>query len=238
MSYISSLNILSDDPSIPVSEEDVTDELALWANAQFKFDSTPGSALLDDPLKSSTHTDSVYGVLNDFNNFDHQHSLVTDMVTPSANNPIKQHHPSLIPMMSPDLYASPTSACSTMTAPTFDVHSTTDSLFTNESTLLNDTTKQLSQHQEDIGNAPKTKVGMDEDKRRRNTAASARFRQKKKLREQALQQTVKEMTSKTEALEKRCQELELEAKWLRALLVEKNPALVTPLSTASASLKS
>ncbi|CAO3594196.1 unnamed protein product [Absidia cylindrospora] len=234
MSYISSLNILGDDPSIPVSEEDVTDELALWANAQFKFDSTPGSALLDDPLKSSTTSDSVYGVLNDFNNFDHhhQHSLVTDMVTPSANN---HHHPSLMTMMSPELYAPTNASTTTLTTPTFDMHST-DSMFTNES-ALNDSAKQLSQHQENIGNAPKPKVGMDEDKRRRNTAASARFRQKKKLREQALQQTVKEMTSKTEALEKRCQELELEAKWLRALLVEKNPALVTPLSTASASLK-
>lgn len=73
----------------------------------------------------------------------------------------------------------------------------------------------------------------DDDKRRRNTAASARFRLKKKLKEQALQQTVKEMSLKSELLEKRCKELELEAKWLRALLVEKNPSLVTPLSNIS-----
>jgi hypothetical protein len=69
MSYISSLNLLGDEPSIPISEEDVTDELALWANAQFKFDSAPGSALLDDPLKPSTTNDCIYGVLNNFNNF-------------------------------------------------------------------------------------------------------------------------------------------------------------------------
>ncbi|KAI9482936.1 MAG: hypothetical protein EXX96DRAFT_498699, partial [Benjaminiella poitrasii] len=40
-----------------------------------------------------------------------------------------------------------------------------------------------------------------EDKRRRNTAASARFRFKKKLREQALQQTAKEMTEKAKTFE-------------------------------------
>ncbi|OAD03295.1 basic-leucine zipper transcription factor, partial [Mucor lusitanicus CBS 277.49] len=60
---------------------------------------------------------------------------------------------------------------------------------------------------------------IEEDKRKRNTAASARFRMKKKLREQALEQTAKEMTIKAEALEKRVIELEKEAKWLRALVV-------------------
>lgn len=60
-----------------------------------------------------------------------------------------------------------------------------------------------------------------EDKRRRNTAASARFRVKKKLREQALQQTANEMTEKAKAFENRVHELELEVKWLKALIVEK-----------------
>jgi hypothetical protein len=73
----------------------------------------------------------------------------------------------------------------------------------------------------------------EHDKRRRNTAASARFRQKKKLREQALEQTAKEMSSKCEALDKRVRELELEAKWLRALVVEKNPSLLVDRSDSS-----
>lgn len=60
-----------------------------------------------------------------------------------------------------------------------------------------------------------------EDKRRRNTAASARFRVKKKLREQALQQTADEMTEKAKAFENRVHELEREVKWLKALVVEK-----------------
>ncbi|KAI8994621.1 hypothetical protein BDB01DRAFT_693899, partial [Pilobolus umbonatus] len=58
-----------------------------------------------------------------------------------------------------------------------------------------------------------------EDKRRRNTAASARFRMKKKQREQALEETAKAMTQKADALEERVIELEKEAAWLRALVV-------------------
>ncbi|CAO3607663.1 unnamed protein product [Cunninghamella echinulata] len=62
----------------------------------------------------------------------------------------------------------------------------------------------------------------DDDKRRRNTAASARFRVKKKLKEQALTQSVREMTEKADKLQNRVHELENEIKWLRDLLLEKN----------------
>lgn len=58
--------------------------------------------------------------------------------------------------------------------------------------------------------------------RRRNTAASARFRIKKKQKEQAMAQTVQEMTDKSDKLQQRVHELENEIKWLRELLLEKN----------------
>ncbi|KAG0168696.1 hypothetical protein DFQ28_000842 [Apophysomyces sp. BC1034] len=61
-----------------------------------------------------------------------------------------------------------------------------------------------------------------DDKRRRNTAASARFRVKKKMREQAMQQTACEMTDKANRLEARVQELEREIQWLKSLIVEQN----------------
>ncbi|KAF9360320.1 hypothetical protein BGX34_007853 [Mortierella sp. NVP85] len=77
------------------------------------------------------------------------------------------------------------------------------------------------------------KAAAEEDKRRRNTAASARFRQKKKLREQTLEQTVREQTVRAEALEARIRELEMEARWLRGLLVEKD----TRFMEATASLE-
>ncbi|KAK2589941.1 hypothetical protein QQS21_012375 [Conoideocrella luteorostrata] len=67
-----------------------------------------------------------------------------------------------------------------------------------------------------------SRVAAEEDKRRRNTAASARFRIKKKQREQALEKSAKEMNDKVSALENKVSQLETENKWLKNLLVEKN----------------
>lgn len=66
------------------------------------------------------------------------------------------------------------------------------------------------------------RVAAEEDKRRRNTAASARFRVKKKMREQTLESTVKETSEKNAALEARVTALELENQWLKNLITEKN----------------
>lgn len=75
------------------------------------------------------------------------------------------------------------------------------------------------------GDNNRSKLSPQEDKRRRNTAASARFRQKKKLREQTLEQTAREQTTRAEALESRVKELEMEVRWLRGLIVEKDSRL-------------
>jgi hypothetical protein len=61
----------------------------------------------------------------------------------------------------------------------------------------------------------------EEDKRRRNTAASARFRVKKKQREQALEKTAKEKSDRANLLEQRVQDLERENAWLKTLIVGK-----------------
>ncbi|KAL2833294.1 hypothetical protein BDW59DRAFT_77844 [Aspergillus cavernicola] len=66
------------------------------------------------------------------------------------------------------------------------------------------------------------RVVAEEDKRRRNTAASARFRVKKKMREQSLEKTVKDTSEKNAALEARVTALELENQWLKNLITEKN----------------
>jgi len=66
------------------------------------------------------------------------------------------------------------------------------------------------------------RLAAEEDKRRRNTAASARFRIKKKQREQALEQSAKQMSDKMAALEGRINQLETENKWLKNLITEKN----------------
>ncbi|RMZ92345.1 hypothetical protein DV736_g408, partial [Chaetothyriales sp. CBS 134916] len=68
----------------------------------------------------------------------------------------------------------------------------------------------------------KSRIAAEEDKRRRNTAASARFRVKKKQREQALERTVKEVNDKNTKLEAKINQLEMENKWLKDLITEKN----------------
>lgn len=68
----------------------------------------------------------------------------------------------------------------------------------------------------------KAKLAAEEDKRRRNTAASARFRIKKKQREQTLERTVKEVSEKNTQLEAKVQQLETENQWLKDLITEKN----------------
>ncbi|KUI67369.1 Regulatory protein cys-3 [Cytospora mali] len=67
-----------------------------------------------------------------------------------------------------------------------------------------------------------SRVAAEEDKRRRNTAASARFRVKKKQREQALEKSAKEMSDKVSALEQKITQLETENQWLKKLVLEKN----------------
>ena len=65
------------------------------------------------------------------------------------------------------------------------------------------------------------RLAAEEDKRRRNTAASARFRVKKKQREAALEKSAKEMTDRVDALEAKVTHLEMENRWLRGLVTEK-----------------
>jgi len=58
-----------------------------------------------------------------------------------------------------------------------------------------------------------------EDKRRRNTQASARFRLKKKEREQTMEIRSKELEAKVSELEKECEALRRENGWLKGLVV-------------------
>ncbi|KAH6699885.1 hypothetical protein BKA61DRAFT_621227 [Leptodontidium sp. MPI-SDFR-AT-0119] len=67
-----------------------------------------------------------------------------------------------------------------------------------------------------------TRLAAEKDKRRRNTDASARFRVKKKQREQALERSAKEMSGKVAALEEKINQLETENEWLKNLITKKN----------------
>lgn len=67
-----------------------------------------------------------------------------------------------------------------------------------------------------------SRLAAEEDKRKRNTAASARFRIKKKQKEQALEKSAKENAERIQSLEGRIQALETENKWLKSLVTEKH----------------
>ncbi|KLO11736.1 hypothetical protein SCHPADRAFT_456812 [Schizopora paradoxa] len=62
-------------------------------------------------------------------------------------------------------------------------------------------------------------MSMAEDKRRRNTAASARFRAKKKEREVALERRSKDLEGRVSELERECEQLRRENGWLMGLVV-------------------
>lgn len=64
-----------------------------------------------------------------------------------------------------------------------------------------------------------TSLNPAEDKRRRNTAASARFRLKKKEREAALERRAKELEGRVGELERECEGLRRENGWLKGLVV-------------------
>lgn len=84
------------------------------------------------------------------------------------------------------------------------------------------TGEPIAPHTQAVNFEEASRVAAEEDKRRRNTAASARFRIKKKQREQALEKSAKEMGQKLSDLENKVSQLETENKWLKNLLVEKN----------------
>jgi len=76
-------------------------------------------------------------------------------------------------------------------------------------------------------------VSAAEDKRRRNTAASARFRLKKKEREAALEGRAKELEARVNELERECEGLRRENGWLKGLVVGVTGAAQAPVVTTS-----
>ncbi|KAG6820817.1 hypothetical protein H0H93_011111 [Arthromyces matolae] len=71
-------------------------------------------------------------------------------------------------------------------------------------------------------------IAAAEDKRRRNTAASARFRLKKKEREAALEARAKELEARVNELERECEGLRRENGWLKGLVVGVTGAAQAP----------
>lgn len=72
----------------------------------------------------------------------------------------------------------------------------------------------------ELGESKQAELG--EIKRKRNTAASARFRIKKKLKEKQMEQQARDLQEKLTALEKKMKLLEMENKCLKQLILQKN----------------
>jgi len=90
----------------------------------------------------------------------------------------------------------------------------------------------------DLDDPTTTPLSATEDKRRRNTAASARFRLKKKEREAALESKAKELETRVNELERECEGLRRENGWLKGLVVGVTGAVQGTATAAPAGVQS
>ena len=88
----------------------------------------------------------------------------------------------------------------------------------------------------DTGNpeadAETNRQAIEEDKRRRNTAASARFRVKKKQREAALEMSARELESQVNELKQDNERLRTENEWLKRLITARPEGLSSLLGAS------
>ncbi|KAJ8656938.1 hypothetical protein O0I10_007272 [Lichtheimia ornata] len=186
----------------PVDHTKLLEELDLWTNAQFTFDMQPGTAVQDKP---TTTTPSLP--------LENEHDLWKFLSLDPT-----QHQQQSSSTTSPSSSSLSSSPITTSTMPVPQPTTVSPRVHTSTTTHPKILPKSIPQKRD----RTEEEKSIEEDKRRRNTAASARFRAKKKLREQAMEQAVKEMSEKSEKLEERVKDLEHEIKWLRSLLIDKD----------------
>lgn len=234
------------------SEQELADELALWSNAQFTFDIEPGVGIYEDKpleydsaqLEHKNVNELTTASKHDMNPVTYEglanyldYELPTQQRTLAPVPPpqqLLQPRPAVtkpsMPVLAPRLApAPPTDGSAPFNGANFPSGFGVPMIYPkSEEKSTNAGVKRKAETAKPIDDSIATDSSLDsksateEDKRRRNTAASARFRIKKKQREQALEQTAKEMTDKADRLEGRVKELELEIKWLRSILIEKD----------------
>lgn len=208
--YVANLNTIPSEQDLQSHPSDFKfeDDLAMFTNANFfDFDlpqtSTASFALDTHPrVTSPTDLKSKPLGLDDFS--------FGDFSTFQRASEV----PSLTPIDTKAPYIPTTSVSS----PTSGLVSPTDVQHSNKHGA--DSLASSSDPVEEFA-----RVAAEEDKRRRNTAASARFRVKKKQREQALEKSAKEMSDRVAALEGMINQLETENKWLKNLITERNAAM-------------
>jgi len=214
--YINNLNTIppyEQEPQ-PVDEVDFAQDLAMFTNAEFNdFDSLNGMpGNMQNGLPFDLNDDNAKRQNGDNQNMKFQDMLAGDAVPfyPEFTSPIMPMQPG--PNFSHASSTSPTNASSPVSP------QASSSNPTGLKRKIDSATDAPHPHSVE----EQTRLAAEEDKRRRNTAASARFRVKKKQREQALEKTVKEVSDKNAMLEARMNQLEMENKWLKNLITEKN----------------
>jgi Basic region leucine zipper len=191
--YLNNLNAISTQFDQDFAPDDFLDDLAMFTNTNFTDYDIP---TLPDEFVAGT--DSLEGF--DTSPIDLNPSLPQPAYS-TYSTPI-QPAPAATRLVTKDDYASSIPASSA------------------QPTLSRRRTESSSSP--GLNTDEKSRLAAEEDKRRRNTAASARFRVKKKQREQTLEQTVKSVSEKNAKLEARVNQLEMENKWLKNLITEKN----------------
>ncbi|PHH51454.1 Regulatory protein cys-3 [Ceratocystis fimbriata CBS 114723] len=221
--YLSNLNML--EPAAPAADEpyNLESDLALFTNAQFfDFDSgqntdfqapPPSNEIKREPVPpttvSPTEMSEISFIPSDFN-FDFSNTYSTPTISGFPTDGLS------LPQMQPAAAIYPSSVQQSQSQqPNTFVQPVTG-------------TQAVEKHSSEphppaaLNLEERSRLAAEEDKRRRNTAASARFRIKKKQREQALEKSAKEMAQKVSELENHISQLETENKWLRNILLEKN----------------
>ncbi|KAI9281819.1 hypothetical protein BY458DRAFT_429281 [Sporodiniella umbellata] len=242
------------DSSHVLSDRELENELDIFANVQFTYDMTPGSALgSKQDYRRASVQQSMHSLLNvklaSLVDRSGPTAMSSDAIarfydnTPDCTPPNGYYSPNVSP---PNGFDSPNPTPPNGVLPE-QAHGVFQTVVINPPLSLDDDVSYKTYDDEEFMTTMRALTSLDEkakgnkkpaplskeDKRKRNTAASARFRVKKKMREQALQLTATEMTEKAKVYELRVQELEMEVKWLRALLVEKKER--TPLPSKSES---
>ncbi|KAG0750159.1 hypothetical protein G6F16_002529 [Rhizopus arrhizus] len=181
-------------------------DLALWTNAQFRYDTKPTQTETKLPTGTDTEYMAYERLASYLNPELHQQTIEYTPI-------IRDENTTLYPrdLIKKQMYQQPL-------LPKLSLDDLAKSL-TPPLSANNTVPAQKSNTSKPTVN--KDKASIDEDKRKRNTAASARFRVKKKQKVQNMEKIVGEMTEKSEALQKRACELEQEIKWLRGLLIQK-----------------
>lgn len=230
------LNLLNLNPPAAVesdgfTQEDIQRELEMFTNSQFLDDNALFDGYDGFTQQPLVHTDSSHPVSPATAASNDVKPEPRQFLPTNVGMPYQMPHPvdfgaQMYPIQPIDVHMQ----LNPQHQPQHQQHGSTQSQPLPQSLGI----KRKAEDVEDDDEGTGGRTVEEEDKRRRNTAASARFRIKKKQREQALQESAKQMTEKCTALESRVKELELENKWLRSLL---KPVDAKQASTVMSTLK-